>query len=87
MENKLIFWIVYIIRPGMKIVIIKVKRMKYLQKPGAQRQILGPVFCNWLQTELQENLNLFNVFNDQIFYVATVQSIQFVYVSTSVLEN
>ena len=74
MEKKLIFWIVYIIRPGMKIVIIKVKRMKYLQKPGAQGQILGPVFCNWLQTELQENWNLFNVYNVKIFNVCIGQS-------------
>ena len=75
MKNKLIFWIIFTIRRRIvikgkadeisaKIMTIKVKRMKYLQKLGAQRQRLRPVFCNLLQTELQENLNLFNVFND-----------------------
>ena len=37
--------------------------MKYLQILGAQRQRLGPVFYNWLQTELQENLNFVLMFS------------------------
>ena len=84
MKNKLIFWIIFTIRRRIvikgkadeisaKIMTIKVKRMKYLQKLGAQRQRLRPVFCNLLQTELQENLNLFNVYNVKIFNVCIGQ--------------